>query len=145
MAALGLALVIVPCCAAQASEHQGDSAKEGKEAAAPVDPKRPRAFDLGEFDLKNFRPTHNEIANIRFCVQLVFAPGTSDETIAQISEWRYRLRDQAITAVRTADARDLAEPKLTRVQKIILLRLKRMPLPQPVVGVYLTDFAVSSG
>jgi hypothetical protein len=27
----------------------------------------------------------------------------------------------------------------------MLLRLTRLPLPAPVIGVYLTDFAVSSG
>jgi hypothetical protein len=142
--AAALALVAASSGAARASDHQGESAKD-KKSEAPVDPTQPRTFDLGEFDLENFRPTHNEIANIKFSMQLVFAAGTSDETMAKLAEWRHRLRDQAITAVRTADARDLAEPKLTRVQKLIMMRLKRMRLPAPVMGVYLTDFAVSSG
>jgi hypothetical protein len=144
--AVAMALLALSGDVACASEHGGEGGKEKKPAdAKPVDPKLPRAFDLGEFDLKNFRPTHNEIANIRFTLQLVFAPGTGDETFAQLEEWRHRLRDQAITAVRTAEPKDLAEPKLTKVQKLILLRLKRLPLREAPVGVYLTDFAVSSG
>jgi hypothetical protein len=142
--AIAFSLVLALSNAALGGEEKAEAAGEGKKAAA-VDPKLPRTVDLGEFDLKNFRPTHNEIANIKFSLQLAFAAGTSDETVAKLTEWRHRLRDQAITAVRTADAKDLAEPQLTRVQKLIMLRLKRMPLPQPVVGVYLTDFAVSSG
>jgi hypothetical protein len=31
------------------------------------------------------------------------------------------------------------------VKRIMLLRIQRMPLPQEVIGVYLTDFAVGSG
>jgi hypothetical protein len=140
-----LVLLLFLSAGAHASDQKHEGANGGKEAAAPVDPKLPRMLDLGEFDLKNFRPTHNEMANIRFMLQLALAPGTSEATMAQMAEWRHRLRDQAITAVRTADFKDLAEPKLTRVQKLIMQRLKRMPLPAPVVGVYLTDFAVSSG
>ncbi len=140
-----LVVVLLLSASAHASDQKHEPAKEGKEASAPVDPKLPRVLDLGEFDLKNFRPTHNEMANIRFMLQLALAPGTSEATMAQMAEWRHRLRDQAITAVRMADFKDLAEPKLTRVQKLIMQRLKRMPLPAPVVGVYLTDFAVSSG
>jgi hypothetical protein len=144
-AALAMALVFLASGQARAADHKSEAAKEGQESSALVDPKLPRMFDLGEFDLENFRPTHNEIANIKFNLQLALAPGTSEETMAQMAEWRHRLRDQAITAIRTADFKDLAEPKLSRVQKLIMLRLKRMPLPAPVTGVYLTDFAVSSG
>jgi hypothetical protein len=140
-----LAILLFLTSNASGSDPKHEPAKEGKEASAPVDPKLPRMLDLGEFDLKNFRPTHNEMANIKFTLQLAFAPGTSDEAMAQLGEWRHRLRDQAITAVRTADFKDLAEPKLSRVQKLLMQRLKRMPLPQAVMGVYLTDFAVSSG
>jgi hypothetical protein len=129
----------------QAAEQGVEAKGEGAAEAKPFDPKLPRPIDLGEFDLKNFRPTHNEIANIRFGLELVFPAGTTNETIEKLAGWRHRLRDQAITAVRTAEAKDLAEPTLTKVQKLILLRMKRMPLPEAPVGVYLTDFAVSSG
>jgi len=127
-----------------ASSHSGSEGGHGA-AAAPYDPTKPRTFDVGEFDLRNFRPTHNEIANIRFSLHVVFKPGTSDAVIAELAQWKRRLRDQALTAVRSVDAADLAEPELKRVQRIMLLRLKRLPLPAPVIGVYLTDFAVSSG
>jgi hypothetical protein len=131
-----------------ASEHGAAPAADGHGAsAAAVDPKLPRTFNLGDFDIHNFRPTHNEIANIHFSLHVVLAPGTSEAVLAELENWKRRLRDQAITAVRSAEPEDLAEPKLVRVQKIILLRIKRLPLPlkEPVVGLYLTDFAVSSG
>ena len=59
--------------------------------------------------------------------------------------WQRRLRDQAITAARSADPEDLSEPGLERMQRLMLLRIRRLPLPKPVTGVYLTDFAVGSG
>jgi hypothetical protein len=117
----------------------------GAPAVAAYDPTQPRTFELGEIYLRNFRPTHNEIANIRFNLHIVFAPGTSDAVIAELAHWKRRLRDQAITAARSAEARDLAEPGLDRVKRIMLLRIQRLELPQKVIGVYLTDFAVGSG
>ena len=128
--------------AADAAAHGG-----GHDAAAaiPYDPTLPRTFEIGEIYIRNFRPTHNEIANIKFTLHVVFAPGTGDEVIAEMEHWRRRLRDQAITAARSAGAEDLAEPGLTRVQRLMLLRIRRMALPQPVTAVYLTDFAVGSG
>jgi hypothetical protein len=132
---------------ARAADHGAPASNGHGGSAAPSDSKLPRTFDLGEFDIRNFRPTHNEIANIKFSLHVVLAPTTSDAELAELENWKRRLRDQAITAVRSADAVDLAEPTLTHVQKIMLLRIKRLPLPtkEPVVGLYLTDFAVSSG
>jgi hypothetical protein len=133
---------------AVASDHggaasHGDSGHGG--SAAAHDPTQPRTFEIGDIYIRNFRPTHNEIANIRFTLHIVFAAGTSDAVIAEMEHWKRRLRDQAITAARSADAADLAEPGLQRVQRLMLLRIKRLPLPQPVIGIYLTDFAVGSG
>jgi hypothetical protein len=137
-------VVAVP---AAASDHgaagHGDSGHGG--SAAAHDPTQPRTFEIGDIYIRNFRPTHNEIANIRFTLHIVFAAGTSDAVITEMEHWKRRLRDQAITAARSADAVDLAEPGLQRVQRLMLLRIKRLPLPQPVIGIYLTDFAVGSG
>jgi hypothetical protein len=148
--AIAAALPWLMAASAAASDH-GDSGHgeaeggHGSPAAAAYDPTQPRTFELGEIYLRNFRPTHNEIANIRFNLHIVFAPGTSDAVIAELQHWKRRLRDQAITAARSADPRDLAEPGLGRVKRIMLLRIQRMELPQEVIGVYLTDFAVGSG
>jgi hypothetical protein len=125
--------------------HGEAAGGHGAPAVVAYDPTQPRTFELGEIYLRNFRPTHNEIANIRFNLHLVFAPGTSDAVIAELAHWKRRLRDQAITAARSADPRDLAEPGLERMQRIMLLRIQRMKLPQEVIRVYLTDFAVGSG
>jgi flagellar basal body-associated protein FliL len=134
----------------RASEH-GDSGHGGGHGEAhgattrPYDPTLPRTFEIGDVYIRNFRPTHNEIANIRFTLHVVFAPGTSDEVMAEMVHWQRRLRDQAITAARSTEPDDLSEPGLERVQRLMLLRIRRLPLPQPVTGVYLTDFAVGSG
>jgi hypothetical protein len=132
--------------AAPAEDHGGGhGGGHGEAAAVPYDPTLPRTFEIGEIYIRNFRPTHNEIANIKFTLHVVFAPGTGDDVMAEMVHWRRRLRDQAITAARSADAEDLAEPGLARVQRLMMLRIRRMPLPQAVTGIYLTDFAVGSG
>jgi len=145
-----LALAAFWQCPAFASGGGGHGAPaEGGHGAEPAlpphDPTLPRAVDLGEFNLRNFRPTHNEIASLRFAVQVVLPPGTTDETVREFEHWKRRLRDQAITAMRSATPDDLADPKLKRVSRLLFLRLKRVPTPKPISDVYLTDFAMSSG
>ena len=98
----------------------------------PHDPKLPRTFHLGEFNLRNFRPTHNEIASLKFAVHVVLPPGTTDETMREFEHWKRRLRDQAITAIRSASPDDLADPKLHRVHRLLYLRLKRVPTPKAI-------------
>jgi hypothetical protein len=149
--AVAAVLVVTFALPVRASDH-GDSGHGGGghgdahgAPSRPYDPTLPRTFEIGDIYIRNFRPTHNEIANIRFTLHAVFAPGTSDEVMAELEHWRRRLRDQAITAARSADPEDLSEPGLVRVQRLMLLRIRRLPLPKTVTGVYLTDFAVGSG
>jgi hypothetical protein len=144
-----LALAAFWQCPAFASDGGGHDAEAHGHGAAPAlpphDPKLPRTIDLGSFDLGNFRPTHNEIASLRFSIQIVLPPGTTDATVHEFDRWKHRLRDQAITAMRSAGPDDLSDPKLARVHRLIYMRLKRVPTPEPISGVYLTDFAMSSG
>jgi hypothetical protein len=149
------AMICVMSSPARASDHGASGRGSGGHggghgdthgaATRPHDPTLPRTFEIGDVYIRNFRPTHNEIANVRFTLHVVFAPGTSDAVIAEMEHWRRRLRDQAITAARSAEPDDLSEPGLERVQRLMLLRIRRLPLPQPITGVYLTDFAVGSG
>lgn len=145
-----LALAAFWQCPAFASGGGGHGAPaEGGHGAAPAlpphDPTLPRSVDLGAFNLRNFRPTHNEIASLKFAIHVVLPPGTTDETIHEFEHWKRRLRDQALTAMRSATPQDLADPKLVRVHRLLFLRLKRVPTPKPISDVHLTDFAMSSG
>jgi hypothetical protein len=149
-----LALIAFLQCPTFASGGGGHGSAEGghgghgAEPAPPLpphDPKLPRAIDLGAFDLRNFRPTHNEIASLKFAVHVVLPPGTTDDTVREFEHWKRRLRDQAITAIRSATTDDLSDPKLERVHRLLYLRLKRVPTPEGITDVYVTDFAMSSG
>ncbi|WP_428307120.1 hypothetical protein [Lacipirellula sp.] len=145
-----LALIAFLQCPTFASGGGGHGEAAGGHGAEPAplpphDPKLPRAIDLGSFDLRNFRPTHNEIASLKFAVHVVLPPGTTDDTVREFEHWKRRLRDQAITAIRSATTDDLADPKLQRVHRLLYLRLKRVPTPQGISDVYVTDFAMSSG
>jgi hypothetical protein len=132
---------------ASASDHAPPPADHGGHgghgnAAAAVDT---GTFDLGEFHLRNFRPTHNKTASIRFSLHLVVDPEAEPGDLEALANWQRRLRDQAIIAVRSAEAADLAEPDLARVRRLIIIRLNRLPVAHLIQGVYLTNFAVGDG
>ena len=105
----------------------------------------PPMIDLGDFYIENFRPTHNEHGFIHFSLHVALKEETSDATIERLKHWQKRMRDQAITAVRSIGAAELAEPELARVQRMILIRLKRMPLTDLIERLYVTDFSVGEG
>ena len=144
---VAIAAIVGAACAArqsQASDHapaHGGHGGHGDEVAAVST----GTFELGEFHLRNFRPTHNETASIRFSLHLVLDPAAKPAELEEIAHWQRRLRDQAIIAVRSAEATDLAEPELTRVQRLIIIRLNRLPVARLIKGVYLTNFAVGDG
>jgi hypothetical protein len=119
-------------------DHGGGHGEEASAIATGM-------FELGEFHLRNFRPTHNETASIRFSLHLVLDKEAKPEELAELQHWQRRLRDQAIVAVRSAEAADLAEPDLARVRRLILIRFNRLPVARLIKGVYLTNFAVGDG
>lgn len=125
----------------------GEHGGHGEEAEEPIeiDPTQPRTVDLGEFEIHSFRPTHNDVTTIRFKLYLVVAKGTGEEMITRLNHWQRRFRDQAIIAVRLAEPADLLEPDLKRVQRLIIIRLKRLPFTDLIEGVYLTEFFVEKG
>ena len=122
--------------------HGGGHGEAAASEAAPKSFSGPGVIDLGEFNLENFRPAHNKVASIRFSLCLMLAPGTSEATVNRLEHWRRRLRDQAIIAIRSVDPADLDDPQLARVQRLILLRIKRLPFTDLIEAAYLTDFAL---
>ncbi|QDT01379.1 hypothetical protein [Adhaeretor mobilis] len=141
-----------PVALARAAENDGASTKDtatatsGVEAGAEGEEQEERpayaTFDLGEFRLKEFRPTRNETSRVLFAVSLKLNEGTSPRTIEQLANWKQRLRNEALTAVRSLELASYQEPSLHRLQNVILLRINRL-LPVPLVErIFVTEFTV---
>jgi hypothetical protein len=124
---------------ARAEEH-GAPAEHGQTAKATQES---MMFDAGEFDVVDFHPTHQKMPHIRFVLALKLDESSKPAERLELADWKQRIRDQAIIAVRMAEPHALAEPSLNRVRRIILLRLRRLPLPAKAVEAYITDFAVT--
>jgi hypothetical protein len=143
LAALALAASPRPAHASDHAAPASHGSPEGQaEAAAP---QRTDILDLGAFRIRSTRSTDREVIDVKFSLCLVLSTSTTEADYERLVHWRHRLRDQAIIAVRTADAADFADPELRRLHRLILFRVKRLPLDGDVIGVYLSDFAVDIG
>jgi hypothetical protein len=135
--------------ALQAKPSWASSAAPAKHGAAPAAdegaPKRTDILDLGLFRIRSSRPTDREVSDLKFALHLVLAPKISQAEFHRLELWLRRLRDQVITAVRGADAADFDDPELKRLHRLILFRVKRLPIGKSIVDVYLTDFALDHG
>ena len=145
MSATPLALaaaVLLNAGAALAEEHA--PAPHGTEAEE-TGPSRTDLLALGPFRIRGCRTTDQEIFDIRFGLNLVLSAKTTPGDFHQLEQWKNRIRDQVIIAVRSAEPEDFAEPELRRVQRLILFRVKRLATGVGIIGVYLTDFSLDEG
>ena len=130
-----------PAGKSQPARSDSNSGQQQTEEAEPAEV--PEVVELGQFVLTELRPTRNETAKLRFTLHLQLRAGASSATAEALQHWKHRLRDQTITAVRTAEMIDFADPQLARLQKIIRLRINRA-LPTPLVDkLLLTGFTMS--
>jgi len=124
-----------------AAKPQGDHGEASGEAEADK-PLRTDVFEIGEFQIKNTLSAQHVTVQIHFSVSLILSSTTTVADVRALQHWQRRLRDQAITAVRSADPADFADPQLRRLRRLIMLRVRRLPTPAKIIGAYLTDFAV---
>jgi hypothetical protein len=139
------ALCALPAARAMASGGGGAPAEgHGKpeETAAPV---RTDVLSLDEFRIRTTRTNDGEIIDIRLGLWLVLSNTTSEHDFHALEEWKNRLRDQVIIAVRSVELEDFADPELRRLQRLTLFRVKRLPIGDKLIGVYLTDFELDEG
>ena len=102
-------------------------------------------LDLDRFRLRSCRPTDQEIVDLQFGVCLVLSSKVTPADFHELEAWKHRLRDQVIIAVRSAEPDDFADPDLRRLQRLIMFRLRRLPIATHILGMYLTDFTLDEG
>ncbi|HYO24222.1 MAG TPA: hypothetical protein VEQ85_04670 [Lacipirellulaceae bacterium] len=131
-----------PAAAAFASGHP--PAGHGEEAPAAA-PERTDLLDLGKFRIRGCRASDREIFDVQFAVQLVLSSQATAEDYQHLADWKNRLRDQVIIAVRSLELTDYADPELRKLQRLVLFRVKRLDTSAPIIGMYLTDFTLDEG
>ncbi len=112
-------------------DAEGNEAEE--ESVRPL-------LDLGDFRINDLRPTRNETAKLTFSMHLALAKDLSKQQMKQLEAWKHRLRDQVITAVRIATIKDFQEPDLSRVRRIVLIRVNRLFRANLAEDVLLTEY-----
>jgi hypothetical protein len=83
-------------------------------------------LDLGSFKINDLRPTRNETARLTFTLHLAFSKELTENQVAQLDNWKHRLRDQVITAVRISEMKDFQEPDLDKLRRRVLIRVNRL-------------------
>ena len=83
--------------------------------------------------------------DLRFALTLVLSNGVTKAEFHELESWKHRLRDQVIIAVRSAEAADFADPQLRRIQRLIMFRIRHMPIAHGILGAYITDFSIDEG
>jgi hypothetical protein len=123
----------------------GAPAELGGESAAKPAPVRTDLLNLDGFRIRGCRRTDQEVIDLRFGVCLVLSSKATESDFQRLGHWKNRLRDQVITAVRGANPEDFADPELRRLQRLIVFRMKRLPVGSLILGVYFTDFSMDAG
>lgn len=140
--------VTLAASGAAGSEHapaKKASVEHGAATAGREDPQRTDILDLGAFRVRSSRSTDREITDVKFSLEVVLPTDSTLADFHRLESWQKRLRDQAIIAVRGADPADFLDPKLQRLHRLILFRVKRLEIGNQIIGVYLTDFALDYG
>jgi hypothetical protein len=121
-------------------------AEHGAEGPAAIEiPVRTDVLNLGQFRVRGCRSTDKEIIDIQFGLWLVLSTNTTEADFHELETWKNRLRDQVIIAVRGATPEDFMEPELRRLERMMMFRIKRMPIGPQIIGAYLIDFTLEEG
>lgn len=109
-------------------------AEEEQVAAEP----QPEVISLGRFQLREFRATEGAKIRLSFALYAEVDAERGEAIRELVSTHEHRIRDEVITAVRTAVQSDFHEPELTRFRRRILFRLRRaadyLPIERLLIG-----------
>jgi len=118
--------------ASEADSAETKSASE-KETLRPT-------LDLGQFKIKDLRPTRNVTAKVTFSLHLAFSNSLTKAETTELERWKHRLRDQIITAIRITPVKDFQAPDLDRFRHTILIRVNRLFQAKLAEKVFLTEY-----
>jgi|GEM_PF-6878088 len=138
--AMAGALWVLPAAWTVSEASEPASQVQPEQQSAKADLAR-RIHEVGNFQLRQLRPTRDETIHVRFELYLQLPEDGPEPALEnRLDRWNERLRDQVITAVRNTETKDFTEPSLRRLQKMILLRINRLLKFTRIEQVYLTQY-----
>ncbi|HEX7377631.1 MAG TPA: flagellar basal body-associated FliL family protein [Pirellulales bacterium] len=112
-------------------EQHGEHGKHGEHGEA-ADPSEEHELDIGEYQLTAFQAASNTTLLINFHL---FGTVSGEDAAYFESSYeanKYRIRDQVLTTIRSAELADLTDPGLGLIKRLILEKTNRA-LGKPVL------------
>lgn len=97
-------------------------------------------IDLGQFNVNEMRPTENQTLKIAFSIFAVVDEKQKEAFEASLEKKQHAIRDQVITAIRTAETPEFDEIRLNKIRERIRLRVETFTPDIPIKDIYLTSF-----
>lgn len=124
------------------AQEVADEPIAAEQEAAESEPEQ-HIVALGDFNIKDLRPTRNETAKLQFTMHLALDPSVNEQTAGQLEHWVHRLRNQVIIAIRASDINDFLDADLDRFRSSIRRRANRAMKARLIADVLLTEFTFS--
>lgn len=102
------------------------------------------SFDLGQFQVKDFRPTRNQTVKLAFHMHVTLSEYANEHTVEQLEHWKHRLRNQVIIAVRLSYRKDFLEAGLQQFRHVVQIRINRLLKMQLIDEVLLTEYTFTT-
>lgn len=100
-----------------------------------------RAYKLGDFRIKNFRPVEREKLTLEFTVYVESLEGQQQRFERVWQNHEHRVRNQVITSARLVPPNEFDDPALEALRRRIYLRLRRAVPELPIDKVFVTEFS----
>ena len=137
-------LLVTALAGCNASRADADAPLTPEEqAAAEAKANQLMGVSLGEFVVRDFHPAEGVRSALRFELYAQVRQADLAKFEAVLVNRRHKLRNQVITASRTAAVSDFDDPELLMIRKRILLRIRRAMPGLPLADVVLTDYEFS--
>ena len=132
--ALLLAMLFTLCAPSVAIAEEAVEETEAEPAPAPS------AIDLGFYSLRDVRSAEDEKFRLNFALQARVEPDKLYEMEQFQKKSEHRIREQVLIAVRLSESKDFQEPKLMRLKRRIMMRLKRVLPNLEIQELYISEF-----
>ena len=138
----GLLLVVLLLAVGCGGEETSAEKEKSKEALAEKAKKEAERVNVavGKFVIREPRPTENMKLDLRFNLDIVVQQKNKAKLEEEIETHRNRLKDQVITAIRTAQTPEFDEPTLDKIKHRIQIRIRSLLEGIPIEGLYITDY-----
>jgi len=140
---LTVAMLLLSTSATFAQEEKPAKTEAEKTEDVELEEIRP-SIELGLFRVRDYRPTRNETIKMIFQMHIALNESATEQTAKQLKQWKHRLRNQVLIAVRLSERKDFLETDLSKFRHLIQIRINRLLKANLVDEVLLTEFTFTT-